>query len=117
MAATYQARGTATGRALDFTATSALSSTNGARGSSAVVVLLTDGPTQETAEVLAAGAQNLQAVATVFAIGVRPDHSLAELQVAASTAAYQTVFEIDSYESLQDEQFVADMALRLKCAA
>ena len=93
LSAAYQNRGTATGAALDLARTAVLTSAAGYRGGQAVVVVITDGATQESAGVLSAAVAAMQAVAEVFVVGVGSEVNVDELHVIASapTSMHVTV--------------------------
>ena len=94
LSAVYQATGTNTGRALDLARTALLTLSAGYRGGKAVVIVVTDGQTQETATVLSTAANSIQQVAEVFAVGVGQDVVLSELAVIASAPSSSHVYKI-----------------------
>ena len=89
LAIPYQGRGTATARALDLVSTVVLATSNGARGK-ATVVLVTDGPTQESFETLQASALQLRQIAQVYAVGVGGDISPTELVEIRPSSFHQS---------------------------
>ena len=70
LAAAYQATGTATGRALNLAVSSLFVPSAGYRGIKTVVIVVTDGMSQEQSSFVAAAALNIQQYAEVFAVCV-----------------------------------------------
>ena len=105
--AAYQAAGTATGAALNLARTQLLANTaRGHRlGVNTVVILVTDGQTQEKSMVLANAATAMKGVANVevFAVGVGNNINVGELNVIASDPISTHVFTVD-FSSLLSSQ-------------
>src|SRR5689334_8677203 len=83
-AAAYLNSGTATGRALNTAVNRLFIPSAGYRGSKAIVILISDGQTQETADILSAAVTNIKSYAEVYSIGVGGDANEAELRTIAS---------------------------------
>eukprot|EP00042_Codosiga_hollandica_P049374 m.572783 g.572783 ORF g.572783 m.572783 type:complete len:255 (+) comp57871_c0_seq1:5349-6113(+) len=96
--AAYQATGTATGSALDLVRSNVLIPAAGYRGGRTSVVLITDGATQESEEVLQNAAARLRAIAEVFVLGVGVDIDVNELDSIATAPRSTHVFLSDFSE-------------------
>ncbi len=92
MSAAYQNRGTSTGAGLNRVRSDILTSGAGYRGGQAVVVVITDGATQEPADVLQMAVDAMQLVAEVFVIGVGNELITTELSLIGSRPSCQYVF-------------------------
>ena len=114
LAAPYLNAGTATGRALNLARTDVLVASAGYRAERTVVVVVTDGNTQETAAVLQSAATQMQGLAEVFAIGVGVEINTSELATIASSAS--NVFTI-TFADLQSDVVVAQIANTAACAS
>ena len=98
LASPYQASGTATGASLDLVRLSVLTTAAGYRGSNAVVIVVTDGQSQEASTVVATAAAQLQGMAEVFAVGVGAEVNIVELNTIASSPSSSHVSTISFLE-------------------
>ncbi len=119
MAAVYQGRGTATGRALDVVRTSVLTAAGGYRGGKAVVVVITDGQTQETADVLQTAAEQLQSnsFVSVFTLGIGGEANQTELAIIASQPLTNFVYLVADFDELSTHNFVLGVYSESFCLA
>jgi hypothetical protein len=92
LADNWQAGGTATASALNLVRSSLLTSAAGFRGGKAVVIVVTDGNTQESMSSLTSAVSALHAVAEVFAVGVGQEISATQIQLIASEPKAQHAF-------------------------
>lgn len=119
----YANAGTRTGFALDKVTDELLNTTNvptsGRRSNvPAIVLVITDGNTQEDAATLQTAAQRLRSAgAEVFALGIGSEVNVSELQVIASTPYSRHVSTVSGIESLGVRQFVVDLVLQIACLA
>jgi collagen type VI alpha len=114
LAAPFQNAGTATGRALNMARTDLLTSAAGFRGIRTVVIVVTDGNTQEPAFTLASAAASMQAVAEVFAVGAGADIDVSELNVIASDPKASHVFQT-TFDGLATAQITSALAGNVAC--
>lgn len=114
----YVGKGTATGAALD-TAREGLilpeQSLVGRRDDvKTVVLVVTDGATLETSEVLAAAAAAMHETGAVtFALGITDSVNLSELAVIASSP--QNVVTVNDLEAAGAEEFIRGLVLQIAC--
>ena len=87
LSAAYQGGGTGTGHGLNLAYNAVLTAAGGYRGGKAAVIVITNEPAQESAAYLAQAAANIQSVATVYAIGIDSDISIAELEIISGSAS------------------------------
>jgi hypothetical protein len=117
----YADAGTRTGLALDKVTDELLNTANvptsGRRTEvPAVVLVITDGNTQEDAGTLETAAGRLRDTgAEVFALGVGSEINQSELETIASTPYSTHVSSVAGIEDLGVRQFVLDLVLQIAC--
>lgn len=115
----YVGKGTATGAALNKAREELLlpdPATTGRRpGYKAVVLVITDGATQESEEFLQLAATNLHAVpdTSVFALGITDFVEVEELGVIASRS--ENVKSVPDINAIGVEKFIDDLVLQIAC--
>ena len=112
---TYMNGGTATASALSLADTLLSSSDSGYDGGKAVVIVVTDGVSQETGTVLTMAINNLQAAAEVFVVGVGSQVSVPELNQIASAPSSSHVFLLDFVQLNSSVDVLSQIAVSSAC--
>jgi hypothetical protein len=113
--APYQGRGTVTGNALNIVYEQVLAVDHGYRQAHVAVVVVTDGQTQESADILQHAAEQLQDAADVYVIGVGSDVNVTELGIIASRPATEHVVVVESIDMLGDVDMTRKTAENAAC--